>query len=92
MPFPGLSSSGNQVIGEHTLPGWQCTLITSLVLATWFPGCAMRALSQVCHMSPLESWSQAEVLLEDVNCPGSQEDVVSSREPAHSLVEGAISG
>ena len=69
MPFPGLSSSGNQVLGEHTLPGWPCILITSLVPATWFPGCAMRAPSQVCHMSPLESWSQAVILLVDVNHP-----------------------
>ena len=28
-------------------------------------------------------------LLADVNCPGSQEDVVSNWEPAHSLVENA---
>ena len=27
-----------------------------------------------------------------VNCPGSQEDVISNSEPAHSLVEDAISG
>ena len=31
-------------------------------------------------------------LLADVNCPGSQEDLVSNWEPAHSLVEDAISG
>ena len=31
-------------------------------------------------------------LLADVNCPGSQEDLVSKWEPAHSLVEDAISG
>ena len=31
-------------------------------------------------------------LLVDVNCPGSQEDLVSNWEPAHSLVEDAISG
>ena len=30
-------------------------LITSLVTAAWFPGCAAGALSQVCHMSPLGS-------------------------------------
>ena len=28
----------------------------------------------------------------DVNCPGSQEDLVSNWEPAHSLVEDAVSG
>ena len=43
-------------------------------------------------MSPLESWSQAVTLLEDVNHPGAQEDVVSSWEPAHGLVENAVSG
>ena len=31
-------------------------------------------------------------LLVDVNRPGSQEDLVSNWEPAHSLVEDAISG
>ena len=31
-------------------------------------------------------------LLVDVNHPGSQEDLVSNWEPAHSLVEDAISG
>ena len=40
----------------------------------------------------LESWSQAATLLEDVSHPGSQENVVSSLEPAHSLVEDAVSG
>ena len=33
-PFPGLSSSGNQVFGEHTVPGVPCILITSPVPAT----------------------------------------------------------
>ena len=31
-------------------------------------------------------------LLTDVNHPGSQEDMVSSWEPAHSLVEDGVSG
>ena len=31
VPFPGLSSSGNQVPGAHTVPGGPCILITSLV-------------------------------------------------------------
>ena len=48
MPFPGLSSSGDQVLGKHMLPGGPCILITSLVLAAWLP-------SHVCCMSPLES-------------------------------------
>ena len=35
---------------------------------------------------------QAVTLLVDVNCPGSQEDVVSNWQPAHRLVENAVSG
>ena len=46
----------------------------------------------MCHVSPLGASSQAATLLADVNHPGSQEDVVSNWEPAHSLVEDAISG
>ena len=38
-----------------------------------FPGCAAGELSQVCHVSPLGSWSPAAALLVDVNSPGSQE-------------------
>ena len=34
----------------------------------------------------------AVALLANVSCPGSQEDLVSNWEPAHSLVEDAISG
>ena len=43
-------------------------------------------------MCPLGSCSLAATLLADVNHPGSQEDLVSNWEPAHSLVEDAISG
>ena len=43
----------DQVLGEHTVPGGPCILFTSLVLATQFPGCAMRTQSQVCHVSLL---------------------------------------
>ena len=58
------------------------------------PGCSVywytaRALSQVCHVSPLGSCSQAATLLADINHPGSQEDIVSNWEPAHSVVEDA---
>ena len=74
------------------VPEGPCILITSPVLAARFPGCAVRAPSQVGCVSPLGRWSQAATLLEDVNHPGSQEDVVSSWEPAHSLVEDAVSG
>ena len=38
VPFPGLRSSGNQEIGEQTVPGGPYVLITSLVPATQFPG------------------------------------------------------
>ena len=92
VPFPGLSTLGDQVLDECTVPRGPCVLITSPVLAAQYPGCAARALSQVCCMSPLESWSQAVTLLVDVNHPGSQEDVVSSWEPAHSLGEDDLSG
>ena len=36
-------------------PGGALLLITSPVPATWFPRCTMGVLSQVCHVSPLES-------------------------------------
>ena len=53
--FPGPSSSGSQVLGELTLPSGAVHLITSLVPATWCPGCAATASSQVCRVSPLGS-------------------------------------
>ena len=52
VPFPGPSSSGDQVLGEHAIPGGLCVLITSPVPAPWFPGCTARAVSQVSHISP----------------------------------------
>ena len=55
VPFPGLSSSGDQVLGECTVPGGPCILITSLVPATQFPRCAARAPSQVCRTFPLRA-------------------------------------
>ena len=55
VPFLGLSSSGDQVLGKCTVPGGPGILITSLVLATWFPRCAARAPIHLCRMSPLES-------------------------------------
>ena len=75
VPFPGLSRSGDQVLGEHTVPCGPCVFITSLVPTAWFPECAVRAPSQVSHMSPLGSWSQAPTLLANVNHPGSQKDL-----------------
>ena len=44
------------------------------------------------HVSPLGNWSLTAAFLVDVNCPGSQEGLVSNWEPAHSLVEDALSG
>ena len=35
--FPALSSSDDQVLGEHNVPGGPCVLITSPDLATQFP-------------------------------------------------------
>ena len=55
VPFPGLSSSDDQVLGERTIPGRLYILITSPALAAWFPGCAVRASSQVHHVCPLRS-------------------------------------
>ena len=53
VPFPGLRSSGDQVLGECAAPGGLCVLVTSLVPASWFPGYTTRAMSQVCPGSPL---------------------------------------
>ena len=69
VPFPGPSSSGDQVLGERTVQGGPYILITSLVLRAQLPGCAVR-LSQVCCVSPLGSLPQAATLLADVNHPG----------------------
>ena len=55
VPFSYPSSLGDQMLGECTVPGGLCVLITFLVPATRFPGCAARAPSQVCHLSPLGS-------------------------------------
>ena len=90
VPFPGPSSSGDKVLGQHTLP--RCSVSYHL------PG-PSPLVSWVRHestTSDVPCVSSAELifatLLVDVNCPGSQEDLVSNWEPAHSLVEDAISG
>ena len=98
VPFPGLSSSGDQV---HS-PRWAVSLATSL-----FP--APRSY----HLpvpSPSVSWVHRESAVSGVPCvssgelisdchpPGGcqpsriPEDLVSNWEPAHSLVEDAVSG
>ena len=90
--FLGPSHSGDQEPDKYTLPGGPCVLFTSPVPAAGFPRCIMSIQSQVCHVSPLGSWSQAVTYLEDVNYPGCQEDWGSNGEHAHSLVEDAASG
>ena len=53
VPFPGPSSSGNQVLGERTLPRYMVHLITSPIPAARFPGCTVGVPSQVSCVSPL---------------------------------------
>ena len=67
-------------------------LITSPVPAAQFPGRAAGALSQVCRVSFLRSSSLTATIPVDVNHLGSQENLISNCEPAHNLVEDAISG
>ena len=88
--FPGPSSLDDQILGECSLPRWGVRLITSPVTAQLL-GWQRARLSQVCCVSPLGSYSLTAALLLDVNHPGSQEDLVSNWEPAHSLVEDAVS-
>ena len=73
-------------------PGRVVCLITSPLPAAQFPACAVGVSSEVCCLSPLGNGSLAATLLVDVNHPGSQEDLVSNWEPAHCLVEDAVSG
>ena len=49
MPFPDLRRTGDQVLGERSVPGGSCVLITSLGPTAQFPGCAVGALYQVCR-------------------------------------------
>ena len=79
VPFPGPSSSGHQAFGRCTVPAGPSILITSLVPAARFP---RGPVSAMCLL-----WGAT--LLADVNHPGSQENVISNWEPAHSLVEDA---
>ena len=88
VPFPGLNSSGDQVLGERSVPGGLCVIITSPVPATQLPGCPTRAPSQVCllwkaDLRPRLYWQMST----------SQDPrKVSSWEPAQSLVEDAFPG
>ena len=91
VPFPGLNSSGDWLLGECTVPGWPCILCTSPIPATWFPWCPKSTVPGVLCVSSRELIS-GSTLLADVSHPGSQEDVVSNWQPAHSLVEDVVSG
>jgi len=91
MPFPGLSSSVNQVLGKHTLPGGWCILS---------PPSPSPSVSWVCHESATSGVpcvSSGE-LISDCDPPGRGQPsrisgrLVSNWEPASSLVEDAISG
>ena len=59
-------------------PSWELHLIASPVLAARFSGCTTGALSQVCCVSLLGSWSLAATLLAGVDCLESQEVLVSN--------------
>ena len=59
------------------VPSWRLWLIPSPVPAAWFSGCTTGTPSQVCRVSILGSWSLAATLPVDVNCPESQEVLVS---------------
>ena len=92
MHFPGPSCSGFQVLHEGTVLGGVCVSCTSQIQATQALRGTMSAQSQVGHASPQGSWSQAVTVLADINHPGCQEDIVSDRQPAHSLEGDAVSG
>ena len=72
----------SQVLGECTTPGGPCVSCSSLVPASQCPRCALRAQSQMSHVSPPQSRSQAVTVLTEVNRPESQEDVAINGEPA----------
>ena len=91
VPFPGLSSSGDQVLGKHTLPGGWCILS---------PPSPSPLVSWVHHKSAISGVpcvSSGE-LISDCDPPGRGQPsrisgrLVSNWEPASSLVEDAISG
>ena len=87
--LPGPGRSAPQVRHESTASGGPCL--------SHLPGPGRSAsrvrcessASGVLRVSSGERW-QAVTLLADVSHPGSQEDMVSSWEPAHSLVEDAL--
>ena len=73
LPFPGLSSSGKQVLGEHTLPRWGSVsyhLPGPSCLVFWV--CSRSTISGVPCVSSGELISGCDPP-GDVNCPESQE-------------------
>ena len=86
------AAQATRCLASALFPGGVVHLIISLVPAAWIPSCAAGAPSQVCSVSPLGSWSLALTQLVDVNCPGSQEDLVTNWEAACSLIVDAVSG
>ena len=92
VPCPGLSSSGDRVLCEHTVQCGPCILFTCLVQLLTFPG-ALRENSPECVMCLLwgadlrlwHSWLMS-------NTPGPRENVVSNWEPVHNLVDDAVFG
>ena len=83
MPFPGLSSSGDQVLGECTVPGGPWSYSPPRSQPFCFLGVPCVSSGELISGCDPPG---------NVNRPGSQEDVVSSWQPAHSLVDNAVSG
>ena len=80
------------MLGEHTVPGGLCILCTSLVLADQFPGCTHEGtVSGVLCVSSGDLISGCETPARYL-LPGSQEEVLSNWELAHSLVEDEVPG
>ena len=78
VPFAGPGSSGDPMLGKHTLPRWVVRLIASPVPAAQLPKGTTGVPTQVCRASPLGSWPLTATLPADVSRPGSQEDLVSN--------------
>ena len=66
-------------LASAVAPSWRLHLLASPVPAARFSGCTAGVHSQVCRVSPLGSWSLAATLLADVDCPESQEVLVSNK-------------
>ena len=64
--FPGPSISGDQLLGECTVPCDLCILTTAPVPDTWFPGCAARA---VCLLLGDDLWLRPSWQMSTVQDP-----------------------